>query len=405
MDTACGVDWWWVAAESPTGGRVPEAITKTQRWLDLLAFLIGRRLPVAVEQIMESIPAYARDWETGDDTARASVRRKFERDKDELRELGIPLQTVPYAMGGETQDGYVLARKDFYLPYLRIVGAAGASTEGSAARARGLDRPRQGGVPDLDLSAADACAALDALWRVEGLPHYPYAAEARSAFHKLSGDIDLDMFRRPPVVQLDGSRSSEIGPALRVLAEALHARKRVTFTYRGIHRDEETERDVAPYGLAFQGGHWYLVGHDALRDDLRVLRVSRMRDLSANRAAPHTRDYEIPDDFRLDDTLGKQAWELGSAGEGELAARVRFRFPLSLWAERNGHGELDDEAADGSSIRRFAVRQVHPFLRWVLTFEGEAEILEPPQLRRGLREMAAEVAAVHEASPEETRDG
>lgn len=377
---------------------MPERITKTQRWLDLLAFLIGRRFPVVVEEIMEGVPAYARAWEAGDETARASVRRKFERDKDELRALGIPLETKDFSVDGESQKGYALARRDFYLPYLEIVGG----TARGEAGARRSDRPRQKGVPDLELSAAEAGAALDALWRVSRLPHYPYAAEARSAFHKLSGDFDPDAFRRPPVVHLDNPRSEEMAPALRLLAEALNARKRVAFTYHGIHRDEETERDVAPYGLVFQGGHWYLVGHDALRDDLRVLRVSRMRDLSANAAAPHSPDYEIPDDFELGETLGVEAWELGSVGEGELEARVRFRFPLSLWADRNGHGELLEEGADGSSVRRFVVRQVHPFLRWVLTFEGEAAILEPPDLRRAAREMAAEVAALHE---EEAADG
>lgn len=384
---------------------VTESITKTQRWLDLLAYLIGRRFPVSVEQIMEAVPAYADDWREGDETARRSVRRKFERDKDELRDLGIPLETVPYSVEGEPQEGYSLARRDFYLPYLRIVGAVRPGEERPAGPAPGASaRPPQSGAGALELSASDAGAALDALWRAEALPHYPYAAEARSAFHKLSGDFDLESFRRPRVLHLDRPNAEDIGPALRELAEALGARKRVCFEYHGIHRDEATERDVAPYGLVFQGGHWYLVGHDALRDDVRVLRVSRMRDLSRNRAAPHTPDYEIPEDFRLDDTLGREAWELGSAGEGEVTARVRFRFPLSLWAARNGHGELVETEDDGASVRRFAVRQLHPFLRWVISFEGEAEILAPAELRAGARDMAAEVARRHERPVDDDAD-
>ncbi|MDX1578200.1 MAG: WYL domain-containing protein [Gemmatimonadota bacterium] len=390
---------------------MPQNITKTQRWLDLLAFLLGRRLPVSVEQIMEGVPAYAADWEDGDDTARASVRRKFERDKDELREIGIPLETVPYEVFGEREAGYRLARRDFYLPYLKLIGAGSEEDPaGSAAAPSGGsdDHPRQSGAGELSLSPSDAGAALDALWRVEGLPRWPYASEARSAFRKLSGDLDLERFRRPPVLHLDPSRTEEIEERLHVLAEALNARKRVRFTYHGIHRDEETRRDVAPYGLVFQGSHWYLVGYDALRDDLRVLRVSRMRDLEPNRTAPRTPDYEIPGDFELDDLLGREAWELGSDGEGEIAARVRFAFPLSLWAERGGHGELESEEAGGAAVRRFRIRQVHPFLRWVLTFEGQAEILEPLELRDGLRAMAREVAERHEAprppAGEEERD-
>ncbi|HSH46426.1 MAG TPA: hypothetical protein VK966_11335, partial [Longimicrobiales bacterium] len=99
-------------------------ISKTQRWLDLIAFLVKRRFPVAVEDLMEGVPAYAEKWRTEDDTKRASVRRMFERDKDELRRAGIPLETVPYTIdyGAEEVLGYQLATKDFYLPYLRLVG-------------------------------------------------------------------------------------------------------------------------------------------------------------------------------------------------------------------------------------------------------------------------------------------
>jgi predicted DNA-binding transcriptional regulator YafY len=152
---------------------------------------------------------------------------------------------------------------------------------------------------------------------------------------------------------------------------------------------------VAPYGLAFQGGQWYLVGHDALRDDLRVFRVSRMRDLRPNRTRPHRPDYEIPDDFRVSEVLGRESWELGSADEGEVEADVLFRFPVSLWAARNRHGKLAHEQPDGSAVRTFSVRQVNPFLRWLLTFEGDAELLSPADLRGQLRDLARDVVAIY----------
>jgi hypothetical protein len=98
-------------------------ISKTQRWLDLIAYLAGRRVPVTVEQLMEGIPAYAEKWVEGSEKDRASVRRTFERDKDELRELGIPIETVQYRInyGAEETLAYRVARKDFYLPYLELL--------------------------------------------------------------------------------------------------------------------------------------------------------------------------------------------------------------------------------------------------------------------------------------------
>jgi predicted DNA-binding transcriptional regulator YafY len=62
-----------------------DRITKLQRWLDLIAYLVGRRMPVVVEELMERVPAYAEKWRTDDPKKMATARRTFERDKDELR--------------------------------------------------------------------------------------------------------------------------------------------------------------------------------------------------------------------------------------------------------------------------------------------------------------------------------
>ncbi|HEX9109394.1 MAG TPA: hypothetical protein VF832_19260, partial [Longimicrobiales bacterium] len=108
-----------------------DRISKTQRWLDLIAYLVGRRMPVAVGELMEKVPAYARGWDSGNETKRSSVRRMFERDKAELRDLGVPLESIPIPSDetGE-QEAYRLARRDFFLPYLRLVqGTRGVREE------------------------------------------------------------------------------------------------------------------------------------------------------------------------------------------------------------------------------------------------------------------------------------
>ena len=109
-------------------------ITKTQRLLDLLAFLSARRIPASIDEVMEGVPAYTSAWTDGNDTDRKSVRRKFERDKDELRGLGIPVETVEYSIsyGREQLEGYRLQSKDFYLPYLRLVGRESTGNYGSS---------------------------------------------------------------------------------------------------------------------------------------------------------------------------------------------------------------------------------------------------------------------------------
>lgn len=366
-------------------------ISKTQRWLDLIAYLVGRRFPVAVEELMEKLPAYAEKWVAGSETDRDSVRRTFERDKDELRDLGIPIETATWRDHlGEEHYGYSLTRRDFYLPYLRLLERA--ADEKPVARSD----PAQ--IAQIELTTEEAGTALDALRRVASLPSFPLEHEARSAFRKLAFDLEPERFGGTPALYVPDPADADRREDLRLLHEALLARKRVAFTYHGIRRDAPTERDVAPYGVLFQSGHWYLIGHDAVRDDIRVFRVGRMEDLRPNRAAPKTPDFEVPEDFRIEDYVSREPWQLGGPDEEPLEARVLFRFPRSLWAERNGKGELVEERRDGAAVRRFRVRQVDPFLRWVLSLEGDAEILAPVELRGELRDLAGRVLALYEGA-------
>jgi proteasome accessory factor B len=372
---------------------VPHKPTKLQRWLDIIAWLVGRRLPVSMDELMRHVPAYAARWTSGDARERESVRRSFERDKDELRRLGIPIRTVPYSTPDRPEgvEGYALERRDFYLPYLKLV------REVSGERGYS-DRMR----PDqLEVAEADAPLALDALRRVADVPGFPLRREARSAFRKLAFDIDPAHYApsQPTVLFVERPEAAELAHTLRLLSDALLARKRVRFAYQGIYRGDRTDREVAGYGLMFQAGHWYLIGHDALRSDIRVFRVARMSDVVVNTRQPNTPDYEVPADFRLESYGGRQPWELGEHEEQPLRARVLFRFPLSLWAERNRYGVLAARATDGSQTRDFDVHQVAPFLRWVLGLEGDAEIVEPQALRDELHAMARAIVDAHKVAP------
>lgn len=372
----------------------PEKIQITQRWLDLVAYLVGRRMPATVDEIMEKVPAYARKL-AGSDTDRDSVRRMFERDKDGLREAGIPIESVemPIDFGAGKVDAYVLLKKNFHLPYLRIIAdAAEPGDEGGS----GPGRLPQKGVRQVVLETGESHTAFRALESVAEIPGFPLRPEARSAWRKLSFDL-VPPPGGPAVLYADHSDAVELTAWTRSLTDALLARKTVRFKYHGIYRGVPTDRIVRPYGLLFQHGHWYLIGHDETRDDVRVFRVERMEEPRPNTNRPHTPDYEIPPEFSLEEFRDRQAWELGAGEDGLLNARVSFEFPLSLWAERNGLGQLESEDEQGNSIRSFEVRQVAPFLRWILSQRGEARVIEPADLADRVADLAREVMAVYGA--------
>ena len=67
--------------------------SKTERWLNLIAFLLNHHYAVAREEILTQVSDYQDDWNSGNERRRESARRKFERDKAELRDLGVVLET------------------------------------------------------------------------------------------------------------------------------------------------------------------------------------------------------------------------------------------------------------------------------------------------------------------------
>lgn len=366
-----------------------DRITKLQRWLDLVAYLAGRRFPAALDEVWGAVPAYAPGLDGGH-KERVAARRMFERDKKELRELGIPIETVAFSINSGTEEshGYRLARSDFHLPYLRLVQEAGLG-EGTPAGVRSSSGPRE-----FSVSPDEARAALEGLREVASLPGFALARDARSAFRKLSFDLDPTLLeQRPAVLYVEDAEVAATADLLRQLASALMGRKAATFRYHSMGRDEEADRSVLPYGLLFQHGRWYLVAHAKDRDAVRMFRVGRMRKLSVNHSKPGTPDYEIPAGFELRDFAGRRAWELGDEGpEAAVKAHVLFRFPRSLWAERNGHGTLLREEPDGSQLREMAVYREDPFLRWVLSLAGDARVEAPEPLAHAFRSMVAAVA-------------
>ena len=349
---------------------------KTARWLDLLAYLLQFRWPVSRERIF----AHVRDYDGEEETA----RRKFERDKDELRELGIEIETIPLpdAPGDEPAKGYRLKQAGVYLPYFEFDRAGESAHPYSGVRR----------IPLSD----DELKALDrATRRLAQLSDSPLADAARTARQKLAFDLPLaeDAIERILVDPLPDHGRESLG----VLQDAVASHTAIACRYYTISRDSDEERILEPFGLFFQWGHWYAVARDRLRNTLRVFRVDRMRQ--ARLLEGDAASFTVPRDFDIRPWLGRAPWEMGEAAA--TAARVRFTFPTSRWVENQRHGrQVEPVAEDGSEVREFEVRSKAPFLRWLLSFRRDATLLEPAGLASELEALRARVAAIYSDSAE-----
>lgn len=332
------------------------ASDKLVRWIDLITALLRRRYPVPFAELARDVPDYDHDGAPSE-----ALQRMFERDKDELRRAGIAIETVA-GPDGEPST-YRLRATAFYLPYLVLQNAARAPVRSSGAGYREL--------PTLALAPEDAAVLRRAAERVQALEEPALTADARGALRKLRYDLPE---LTEPAGAASTSRDASVFPAL---VDAIERGKQVTFTYHSMGRDATESRTVEPFGLVYVTGHWYLIARDVAVEGVRRFRTSRMQTVKVNTKAPATRDFIAPPDFDLKQyAQARQAWALGSGDETQITVRFHGADGDVMTARTIG------AASDGfdAAHRTFAVRRRDVFLRWLLSFAGDAVPVHPPDI-------------------------
>lgn len=356
------------------GSSISPTSVKLQRWIDVLAALLARRYPTTFEELRHDVPAYA--------AARgATLMRMFERDKDELRAFGVPIETVTTDDGTETC--YRLRSENFYLPFLAV-----ATNPRSSTRTR---VPAEGyrGLPQLAFEPDELREVADAAARVRQLGEPLLSADVDQAMRKLAFDLPPDSLPEPGDERILAELVDE--KTFSTVARALLDRKVVAFDCYAMSADETSRREAEPYGLAFLGAHWYLVAHDRGRNALRTFRVSRMENLTPSRARAQSPDYEIPSSFSLADyARSRDSWALGD----DRVIEGVVEFTDSSGVARTA-AKLGESARGVPGCRRFQVRRPDAFARWLLGFAGEAMPIDPPELVERYKAIARQTLDVY----------
>jgi proteasome accessory factor B len=212
------------------------AAKRAERLVNLVIALLGTRQYVTAARIRATVPGYEQD--DGTERADEAFKRMFERDKAELREMGVPLETGRTS-AFDTEDGYRIARAEYELPEITLTGEEAAAV-GLALR----------------------------LWESAQL-----AGAAHSALVKLkAAGVDVDASRAIPLQpRLDAGE-----PAFDPCYAAARDRRLLEFDYRRPDEDAPTRRHVQPWGVVAWHGRWYLVGLDLDRQAPRQFRLSRV---------------------------------------------------------------------------------------------------------------------------------
>ncbi len=310
----------------------------------IVGWLLTCDQPVSREEIWDQFP----DEYTGDAAAK---ERKWTRDKDALREAGVPIVYM------EDVRGYGVQRDEYYLPTLHFSPAEVAMlwTAGQAAlRLRGL----------------------------------PWREELESALRKLRSADPARHARAavPPVLQVESAAApDEQARFVELIKDAAGQRKRLWMRYFTAGRSEETEREVDVHGIAWRRGAWFFVGHCHLRGAPRVFYVSRVRALKVINHHPGTPDYEVPPDFDIRRYAVQQEWDYWI--HAPVAARVALRGGLASLAGTLLPGAAVSSLEDGATLGELRVRNLDALVRHVLSLGPDAELLAPEEGRARAREM------------------
>lgn len=299
---------------------------KLERLLNLTAALRNATQPLSAGELRARMAgAYSEDL--------AAFRRMFERDKADLRAIGVPIEVSTLYRLDPPVEGYripagayagrdvrfdpdELAALHLATNLVRLEGGAGA----------GLARLGGAGAGD-EGEIGSAGEAVEPVATVDELP-----------FHE----------------------------ALSKLVAAAIGRRAVQLVYR------DAERRIEPWRLSFHRGHWYLVGWDVGRGTERTYRVDRI-DGPVTELGPADRPVgEGPDPRTV------KPWEFG-AGE-PVDVRVLVDVDQAAWACHRA-GVDGERRPDGSVVLTLRARDPAALRTFVVEFLEHAEVLEPDWMR------------------------
>jgi len=306
------------------------AIDKLERQLGLLAALLHTERPLRAAEIHRQVEGYPDDG--------VAFRRAFERDKEDLRRLGIPLVVERTETVDGPVDGYRVSQGDYYLHDL------GLEPDEVIALSVALRLIRLEGV-----------TGDDALWKLGG------------ASSDQAGSAQLAQI--------------SMGPAVTQFHQAITSEAAVTFDYKS------EQRHVEPWRLAFRRGQWYLEGFDRVREGERQFRLDRIEgavvvDEPGTAAAPRSSPAEA-----------RQPWQFTTEEELTYTARVAIDASHARWAQHHLPAATVVESHDDGSIEiELDVTNVAAFRSLILSMFEAAEIMSPPELRSDMMQWLESMA-------------
>ena len=322
------------------------AMRKNERLMNLLIMLLVARRHLDKEHIRSVL------YEGSNDEA---FEKMFERDKDDLRSLGIPIEMASQDAFFDDVQGYRIPRQAFELPDVEL-DADEAAVLGLAAR----------------------------VWQHAGL-----AGLTSDAILKLkAAGIEVDR----SAIDLVEPQLTADEPSFDAFWDAAQARQPVAFDYQRSGSRETTSRVLQPWRVAWTNGRWYVLGYDVVRSAPRAFRLSRVQ--GEVRTAGEAGSYDLPEDIDFDAMIRRLAATTPATERATVLVRPGAANGLRRQATATEAGVT---GPDGDSWDRLTLEAtIDTLAEEVLSFGANAYAESPEALRvivvRSLTEAVAGAA-------------
>lgn len=316
------------------------ATSKVERLVNLVIALLSTRGYISAEKIRSSVAGYS------DSPSAEAFSRMFERDKNELRDLGIPLE-VGRASAWDPTEGYRINRDAYALAPV-----------------------------DLTPDEAAAVAVATQLWESPELITATQGALLKLRAAGVDVDPDAPVAIASPA-GVPGLRGSE--DVLGILLSAIDSRQAVQFQHRPSRAEPYATRTVEPWGVVTEKGRWYLVGHDRDRDAIRTFRLSRIGADVKPIGPPGA--VTVPKDVDLRKIVAQTVTEV-SAGQTVGRARVWVADGRATALRRAGR-PVDARQFGGrdGEVIELDISFADQLARDIAGYGPDALVLEPQSLR------------------------
>lgn len=299
---------------------------KSERILNLAICLLMARRFIEKSQIRQIVEGYH-------DLSDVAFERTFERDKDELRAMGVAVETGSNNPLFPDDVGYRIRRDDFELPPIEF-SAAEAAALGLAA--------------SVWESATQADQTVSAL------------AKLRAA------GIDPDPSRVAALAPSIGAKE----PAFAAIWEATLVRMPIRFSYRG------AQRRVEPWAMTYRNGAWYLHGRDRDKGAPRMFKIARVEGQAVKEGRPGS--YQVPE-VDLD-----AAWARIGSGPQDLEAVLAIRAGRGGQLRRNATALPGEAAPEGYQAMAVRYARRPELVAEICAHGADVLVLRPLALRRAV---------------------